>query len=866
MPIISEQLALAIQHHQAGRLRAAEEIYRQVLTIDSRQPAALHLLGVIAHQVGRHDVAIELIEAAIKVHGTEAAFHVNLGEAYRALHRLAEAIACYERALQLQPDFADAYLNLGNAFKDLGRLDEAAASYRRAVDLQPDFAIAHNNLGNVRKEQGRLDEAIVCYEAALRLKPDFAEAYYNLGVALEFQKRFSEAAACYQSALRARPDYAEAHNNLGNVHKEQGRLEEAAACYLRALGLKPDFAGAHNNLGNIRQARGLLPEAITCYERALALNPSFAEAHNNLGTALKDQGRLHEAIACFEQTLRFMPYFAEAHYNLGNALDCQGRSLEAIACYRRAVHLRPDYAEGHNNLGSVLKEQGLLDEAMACYRRALELKPDFAEAHNNLGTVFKVQERLDEASSCYVRALQLKPDYAEAHNNLGTVRKDQGRLTDAIACFRRAVELNPEAAAIHSNLAYSLHFCPGYDAQAIREEQCRWDRRHAGPLARLQAPHVNDPSPNRLLRIGYVSPDFSLHPVGRFLLPLLQAHDHESVQVFCYSSVAVPDKITEDCRTHADVWRDVLGRSDADVAQAIRQDLIDILVDLTMHMGNNRLLVFARKPAPVQVTYLAYGGTTGLTAMDYRLTDPYLDPRGQNGQFYVEESVYLPESYWCYRPPLELPEVAALPVLVNRYMTFGCLNNFCKVTEPTLEAWSRLLAALPEARLLLHARAGSHRDAVRAFFVRRQVASERVTFLDLVPLPRYFSTYESFDIALDPFPYGGGTTTCDALWMGVPVVSLAGQTAVGRAGLSILSNVGLAELVAHDADKYVRLALDLAQDVRRLRELRAGLRDRLRASPLLNASSFARNVEAAYRVMWQRWCAGVSQGVPLHKN
>jgi len=866
MPTISEQLALAIEHHQAGRLRAAEEIYRQVLTIDSQQPAALHLLGVIAHQVGRHDVAVELIEAAIKVHGTEAAFHVNLGEAYRALHRLPEAIACFQRALQLQPDFADASLNLGNAFKDQGLLDEAAASYRRALDLQRDFAMAHNNLGNVRKEQGRLDAAIACYEEALRLKPDFAEARYNLGVALEFQKRFSEAAACYQSALRLRPDYAEAHNNLGNVHKEQGRLEDAAACYQRALELKPDFGGAHNNLGNIRQAQGRLPEAITCYELALALDPSYAEAHNNLGTALKDQGRLREASACFEQALRLKPDFAEAHFNLGNALDCQGRRLEATACYQRAVHLRPDYAEGHNNLGNVLKELGRLDEAIAHFQRALEFNPNFAEAHNNLGTVFKDQERLDEASACYMRALQLKPDYAEAHSNLGTVRKDQGRLTDAIASFGRAVELKPESAASHSNLAYSLHFCPGYDARAIREEQCRWDQQHARPLARLLLPHANDPAPNRLLRIGYVSPDFSLHPVGRFLLPLLQAHDHESVQVFCYSSVAAPDKITDDCRAHADVWRDVLGRSDADVAQAIRHDRIDILVDLTMHMGNNRLLVFARKPAPVQVTYLAYCGTTGLAAIDYRLTDPYLDPPGQNGRIYVEESIHLPETYWCYRPPLEVPEVAALPALENKYVTFGCLNNFCKVTEPTLEAWSRLLAALPEARLLLHARAGSHRDEVRAFFGGRGVGPERVTFVDLAPLPRYFSTYESLDIALDPFPYGGGTTTCDALWMGVPVVSLAGQTAVGRAGLSILSNVGLAELVAHDSDTYVRLALELAQDVERLRELRAGLRDRLRASPLLNASSFARNVEAAYREMWRRWCAGVSQGVPLHQN
>ena len=366
-----------------------------------------------------------------------------------------------------------------------------------------------------------------------------------------------------------------------------------------------------------------------------------------------------------------------------------------------------------SNLGFALWSQRKLDEAAACCRRATELKPGYPEAHNNLGIVLYDQGKLDEAVACYRRALELKPDYAEAHNNLGTALKDQGMLEDAVACYRRALELKPDYTKAHTDLVYVQMFCSGYDARTLYEEHRRWNREHAAPLAKFIQPLPNDRSPDRRLRVGYVSPDFWNHPVGRFLLPLLESHDHASFEIFCYASVVLPDAITDRCRAHADVWRDVLGLSDEQVALAIRQDRIDILVDLTMHMRDSRLLVFARKPAPVQVTYLAYCGTTGLSTMDYRLTDPYLDPPGQDERFYSEQSIRLPETYWCYRPAIETPPVNALPAVKAGHVSFGSLNNFCKVTSPTLAAWSRILQEVPGSRLFLHARAGSHRDRVR---------------------------------------------------------------------------------------------------------------------------------------------------------
>jgi predicted O-linked N-acetylglucosamine transferase (SPINDLY family) len=432
--------------------------------------------------------------------------------------------------------------------------------------------------------------------------------------------------------------------------------------------------------------------------------------------------------------------------------------------------------------------------------------------------------------------------------------QEQGNADEAFACYRRALELNPYDAGTHSNLVYLLNFRPGCDAQAIYEEHRLWNQRHAGPFAKSIQSHSNDRSPDRRLRVGYVSADFRSHPVGRFLLPLLETHDHSDFEIFCYASQYVSDRITQRCRASADVWRNVFGLSDEQLTNVIRQDRIDILVDLTMHMANNRLLVFARKPAPVQVTYLAYCGTTGLRTMDYRLTDPYLDAQGQTQGFYSEQSVWLPETYWCYLPVDDTPPVSGLPALLAGHVTFGCLNNFCKVTAPTLAAWIALLQAAPGTRLVLHAQTGGHRDRVRDCFAQHHVSPERVTFVRQLPTADYFRLYEQIDVALDPFPYGGGTTTCDALWMGVPVVSLAGQTAMGRGGLSILSNVGLNELVAYDSEQYARIAVDLASDLQRLSALRATLRERMQHSPLMDAPRFARNVESAYRMMWRHCC------------
>jgi predicted O-linked N-acetylglucosamine transferase (SPINDLY family) len=745
-------------------------------------------------------------------------------------------------------------LNIAIQHHRAGQLREAETIYRQILAADPNHLDAWHLLGLIACQVGKYEAGVECIKRALVLRPEWAEAHFNLGNAWKDQGKLDESIACYQRALQLKPDYAEAHNNLGLSWRDQGDVDRAVACYQRALQLKPDYAEAHNNLGNVLNLQGKLEEATACYQRALELKPGYAEAHNNLGNVFKGQGKFEEAAACFQKALEWNPGSPEAHNNLGNVFMDQGKPGDAAACYQQALRLRPDYAEAHNNLGNVFQDQGELDKAAACYERALQLKPDYALAQYNLGLVSHDRGNLDEAVACYRQALKLDPAYAEAHNNLGNALKDQGILDEAVASFRRAIELKPDDPTAHSNLLYTLLFFPGYDARAIFEEHRLWNRRFAEPLARLIEPHRNDRTSHRRLRIGYVSPDFRDHAQSFFMAPLLAAHDHERFEIFCYADVARPDEITARLRSLAGVWRDIAGLSDDQVAGLVRQDRIDILVDLTMHMARNRLLVFARKPAPVQVSWLAYPGTTGLSTIDYRLTDPYIDPPGLHDRDYSEESIRLADTFWCYDPLAGEPAVSALPAMENGSITFGCLNNFCKVNDSVLKRWTQVLKGAPGSRLLLLAPEGSVRQRTLDLLEREGVERDRVALVDRQPRPQYLEIYQRIDIGLDTFPYNGHTTSLDAFWMGVPVVTLMGPTPVARAGLSLLTNLGLSELVATTPEQFVSIAFALAGDVPRLCELRATLRDRLRASLLMDAPRFARMVEAAYREMWRRWC------------
>jgi len=746
-------------------------------------------------------------------------------------------------------------LSIALAHYQAGRLPEAQVVYRQILAAHPNHPDALHMLGVIAGQGGRYDQAVSLISQAIAVVPTYAPFHSNIGHYLQMQGNLDAAIASYHRAIALDPRDPAARYNLGNAWKDKGQNEQAIASYQQALSLKPDYIEVLCNLGVVLQKQKRFDDAIAAYRRALAIKPAFVEALANLGNALKDRQQYDQALACYQQALALKPDLAGAHNNIGNILRLRGQLDDALRRYQRAIALQPDFAEALNNVANIHADKGHVEEALAYCRKALSIKPEMAEAHDVLGRSLQQQGAVDQAIASYQLALQLKADCPDARNHLGHALRELGRIDEAVACFRQAIDEDPDDLLPHDNLLLTLHLHPATDARTLQAEGRRWNLRHAAPLKQHIRPHTNNRDPDRPLRIGYVSPDLRGHPAGRFTLPLLNNHDRALFEVYAYAQVRVPDGLTEKLKSHTRGWRSIVGVPDQDAAELIRNDRIDILVDLAMHSSDNRLLVFARKPAPVQVTYLAYAGGTALDTIDYRLTDRYLDPDPANDCHYMEKSFHLAGTYWCYLSTTSAPPVNPLPALTTQSVTFGCLNDFSKVSPPALETWATLLLTVPHSRLLLHSPIGGHRDGLLAFLRDRGIAPGRIEFLERVSPSQYFAAHHRIDIALDPFPYAGGTTTCDALWMGVPVVTLAGQTAVGRAGVSILSNVGLPELIAQSTQEYIQIAAALAGDLPRLSNLRATLRQRMESSPLMDAPAFARAIEDAYRTMWQTWCA-----------
>jgi predicted O-linked N-acetylglucosamine transferase (SPINDLY family) len=671
---------------------------------------------------------------------------------------------------------------------------------------------------------------------------------------LERSGEFQQAQKLYRQALLEQPDNAELWALLGRNCRALGQADEALASFGQSLRIRPELADVWLDLGKTLRALGRQEEAIAGFKQAAQLRPGDHEPLSELGVLFLQRGDLAESASCCEQALSLRPDAVEARNNLGLALMAQGRLEEASRCFQQALSLQPDVAGLHNNLGLVLLNQGRLRQAQEQFEEAIRLQPDLADAHNNLGLALDEQGMPDEALDSFERAALVAPNHVGALANLGNASKDQGLAHAAIAFYRRALGLRPGDAALHSNLILSMMYLPTMNPREVLVEARRYARIHADPVgAENEAPPVR-PLAGRRLRVGYVSADFQDHAVSHFLEPVLASHDRAHFQVFCYADVVQPDAVTERFTGYADCWRSTLGLSDVEAAELIRKDEIDVLVDLNGHTAGNRLLVFARRPALVQASYLGCLGTTGLAAIDYYLTDANADPPDRAEAYYQEQLIRLPECGFCYQPG-PAPQVDPDPAFHRqRCVTFGSLNNPAKLNEEVLALWSSVLAAAPGARLLL-ATGGSHRvgKRIRGTLARHGVFPESLILVGRAQTRHdYLNSYRHIDIALDPFPYNGVTTTCDALWMGVPVVSLAGEAGASRQGVRLLRGVGLDELVASTPEEYVQIASVLSCDQQRLESLRASLREQMGHSSLMDSKRLTRDLEAAYLAMWER--------------
>ena len=719
-----------------------------------------------------------------------------------------------------------------------------------AADAAQDHALFR--LGLLELQEGRAPAAVRRLEQAVERVPGDARYRFGLAQALQSMERWRDAARTLERAVALEPDFFDAHFALGVVLQRSGDLAAAQAAYRAALDLKSDEPSTLANLGTVLRAMGDLGGAMRLFETAARIEPHAASHAVNLAMTSSERGDFAAAESLLRAVRAREPGNADAAFNLGIALHGLGRRPEALEQYRHATALRPGFAEALNNLGNVHKELGDFAPAKAAFDAALAARPGYVTALNNAGCLERTLGRLEAAEDLLRDGLRLEPDHPALHDNLGNVLKDAGALDEAIEHYRRALALDPANAATHSNLAYALSFqCAG--PRAVLEECRRWGARFAAPLERGRETPVRDLTPDRRLKIGYVSGDFREHCQSLFTLPLLAHHDRRAMEVFCYSSVERTDAWTRRIESHADAWRDVRELDDDALGRIVRQDRIDVLIDLNMHMANGRPLLFACKPAPVQIAWLAYPGTTGIGAIDYRLSDPRLDPAGFE-HHYTERTLYLPDTFWCYDPQQKELEVNALPALGRGYLTLGCFNNPCKLTDRTLHLWSQVMRSIPGAQLALLAPAGRHRRRLGERLGANGIDAARVRFMDFRPRAEYLRFYHEVDFGLDTVPYNGHTTSLDALWMGVPIVTRTGDTCVGRAGLSQLYHVDLLDLVADSDEAFVAKAVALAADLDRLGMLRRSLRASMQRSALMDAARFARNIEHAYRSAWRTHC------------
>ena len=734
---------------------------------------------------------------------------------------------------------------------NLARVEQLAEAMTRQF---PDFAFGWKVLGAILSQTGKRQDALAPMRQAARLDPGDPQNRLNLAITLNDLGLTQEAVASCREAVRLKPDYVEAHGNLGSFLHSLGHLGEAETAYRAALSLRPDQAEMHANLGDVVRSLGRAAEAEAICREAIRLKPNYAPAHRHLGNALRDGAQSAEAEAAYREAIRLKPDFAHAHHDLGNLQRDLGQLAQAQASLGLAIRLDPGFAEAHCNFGNTLKELGQLTPAEASYREAIRLKPDSALMYTNLGDTLKLLGRYDESLASCREAVRLDSGYAAAYNALGNTLTTVGRLVEAEEAFREAIRLQPDFAEAHSNLLFALNYVAALPVEATLKEAKRFGAAvSAQAVPKFSSWHTEsgaEPEPTKL-RVGFVSGDLREHPVGYFAEGLIRHLDPAQFELVAFPTAAKSDALTERLRPHFRDWVPLYGKSDLAAATAIHQKGIHVLIDLSGHTAYNRLPVFSYKPAPVQLSWLGYFATTGLPEMDYFLGDPHTSPENEAHHF-TEQVCRLPDTWLCLAPSGVPIPAADTPALKNGYVTFGSFGNLSKMGTEVVDAWADILCRLPHAMLFLKAKQLHDADVaakVRAQFAAHGIAGERLILEGAEPRAQYLESYRRVDMVLDTFPYPGGTTSFDALQMGVPILTLKGDRFLSHLGESIAHNAKHADCVATGRADYASKVVALASDLRRLVDLRQTLRDTVLQTPLFDIERFARNAgEAFWRI------------------
>ncbi|WP_193171731.1 tetratricopeptide repeat protein [Nisaea nitritireducens] len=890
-------LQQAVSEHGAGRFAKAEPLYREVLSRAPKHPVALYLLGVLALQVGRPETAVELISNSLVEQPDNAEAHYNLGNACLALGRASDAEREFREAIRCQPDYAAAHYNLGNLEKDAGQLEAAERSFRAAARYAPDLAQAWCNLGLVLVELDRKEEAVAAYRTGLSKAPELAEGHNNLGNALAGLERYDEAVASYREALSANAVFGAAYRNLGTALQKRGDEKDAARAFRQALLLDPAIAENCVNFATIQRMSKAYEFASRWSRFALSIRPDYPAALMACGLVQLALKEFEVAIDSFGAVVQADPRNAAGWGNLGICRQELGDMDAARDAYRRALCLEPAATASIAN--SVLVSQSFLDfdRALLLARRGLVVEPlsaalltvraDALRASGrlvdaeywkravicvapgdtafyvNLNIVRRAQSRLHDAERDLRRGLIISPGHTKALMQLGELFAELGRLDEAVVLGRKAVRGAPDNVMVHNSLLFYLHYKPKLSTAEMMRDYRFFDDAIGRPLRNRWRPHSNRRDPRKRLRIGYVGAGFHWHSSASFFMPLMKNHDHARYEIFCYASYPRgEDCITQEMRSNADHWISTMGMSNDALVKRIRDDGIDILVDLAGHTKGNRLRVFAEKPAPVSFHWLDHGVTTGLSAIDYFLGDPVFTPE-DSADLFTEKIWNLPKSVFPFEPIGWTQTETPPPAELNGYVTFGSVARAVKLSDDVFKVWAEILHQTPGTRFSLfnHAcREPSVRQDMIDRFGRLGIGSER---LSIGFCTQSQEAYAQIDIMLDTFPHNNGVTGFEGIYMGLPTVTLRGKAAIGTLGSSMLTQIGRAEWIAETVEDYVRIACEIASDPLALPELRSSLRRDLLSSPVMDGASFARDFEAACRDMWVKWC---SEGEVVHQG
>ena len=870
-----------------GQLEDAVKSYKEALIINPNYYKAHYNLGGVFQEMGELDEAVQSYLKSLMIEPNYVEAHNNLGNVYRELGDFDHALQSYENAIAINPKYIEARYSLAITLQHVGNLD-SIKHFEKILFLKPDFAEAHNNLGVVFKENSQLDAAVNSYKNAINIKPDYAEAHNNLGNILRELGELNDSVKSFNNALKLKPHFPIFHNNLGNTLKDLGKLNDSIQSYQSALDNDPDYPDAHNNMGIVLYELGQLDDAIISYNKALSIDPNYAEAHNNLGTVYKEQRQFDRAIKFFEEALRINPNYVDAFNNLGVVFKSVGRLDDAIHFYKRALSINPDDPDTLNNLGNAQSELELLDESVLSFKRAIKIKPDFADAFHNLSISFLKLDYWDDAFESIEKGLSLKSDDPVLHVTKGRILSMQNKLEIALKSFETAYLLKPD-----------LEFCLGNILQTMMR-LCYWDdlpnkindlksklnnnKKVILPFDLLSLiddpdlqftsskiyanfeypsngilPQIKNYSRHKKIKIGYFSADFKDHPVANLTAELYELHDRNQFEIHAFSfGPDTKDEMNLRIKSGVDYFHDVQNKSEKNIALLARSLKVDIAVDLSGFTAGCRTKIFSMRASPIQLSYIGLLASMGADYYDYLIAGEGMIPK-KNQKYFSEKIVYLP-SYQVNDSKENTPEIHLTRQdlgLPDRGFVFCCFNNTYKITPTTFDSWARILDKVKGSVLMIYVNNEFSRKNLVKEIIARGVDHERLVFGENLPRPEYLARYRVADLFLDTAPYNAGTTASDALRMGLPVLTLKGNSFNSREASGVIGALNLYELITNSQKEYESLAVEIANNPEKLKNIKDKLVSNLKTGPLYDTPLFTKNLEAAYKKMYERHHKGL---------